>query len=375
MFQVIKQDGKRRIGKIQTKHGVITTPFFMPDATKGFVRSLDSNDLQRVAIGPIVVNTFHLYLQPGTETIKKAGGLHKFMQWNNSLLSDSGGYQVFSLIHKNSRMGKITDQEVIFHSPLDGSEHILTPEKSIQIQFDLGVDMMVCLDDPPPNSYSREKISQAVERTINWAKRCKIEYEKQVKKRNLLETEKPLIFGVIQGGKYLDLRKHCAQELVKIGFDGYGLGARHIDSEGNLMEKVVKATAELIPSNALRFALGVGTPQDIIKLHLWGWDMFDCVIPTREGRHGKLFLREKDFFSKEIHSLQTSKITTINIRNKQYQNDFSPVDSYCDCELCQNYSRAYLHYLFKVKEALAWRLASLHNLKFYADLMKKLRNS
>ena len=384
MFQLTTQKKLKRTGKLQTKNGVVTTPFFMPDATRGFVRSLSNNDLQNLAMGPMVVNTFHLYLQPGIEVIKKAGGIHKFMHWNGHLLSDSGGYQVFSLIHKNSQLGKITDQEVIFRSPLDGSKHILTPEKSIQIQFDLGVDMMVCLDDPPPNNYSREKIVQAVERTISWAKRCKIEYEKQVQKRNLSVTERPLIFSVIQGGKYVDLREYCAQKLVKIGFDGYGFGARHIDEKGDLMEEVVRATAKFIPTQSLRFALGVGTPQDIIKLHSWGWDMFDCVIPTREGRHGRLFL-PKD--SKDVYNTTKEKekekggrkknnddfYKTINIRNRKYKDDFSLVDPSCDCELCQNYSRAYLHHLFKVKEASAWRLASIHNLKFYANLMKKLR--
>ncbi len=377
MFQIIKQDREKRIGKLQTKSGVIITPFFMPDATRGFVRSLGNNDLRSLVMGPMVVNTFHLYLQPGLEVIKKAGGVHKFMQWKGSLLSDSGGYQIFSLIHKNSQMGKITDQEVIFRSPLDGSKHILTPEKSIQIQFDLGVDMMVCLDDPPPNNLGREKISQAVERTISWAKRCKIEYKKQIEERKLSEAKRPLIFGVIQGGKYLDLRKHCTQKLVKIGFDGYGFGARHIDEKGNLMEKIVKATAEFIPSESLRFALGVGTPQDIVKMYSWGWDMFDCVIPTREGRHGKLFLRKSNFqfpISNDKKNIKDSFYKTININNGKFQNDFSPVDPHCDCELCQNYSRSYLHHLFKVKEASAWRLASIHNLKFYADLMKKLRS-
>ncbi len=375
MFKIIKKNKRERVGLLKTRSGVVTTPLFMPDATRGFVRSLDNNDLLNLAMGPMVVNTFHLYLEPGLEIIKKAGGIHKFMQWEGPLLSDSGGYQIFSLIHKNSQMGKITDQEAIFRSPLDGSKHSLTPEKSIQIQFDLGVDMMVCLDDPPPNDYARDKIFQAVERTISWAKRCKVEYEKQVKERGLTDSERPLIFGVIQGGKYLDLRKHCTQELVKIGFDGYGLGARHIDEEGNLMEEVVKSMAELIPAKALRFALGVGTPQDIIKLHSWGWDMFDCVIPTREGRHGRLFLREEKFFSEEVQILQVDKapFVSININNKQYKDDFSPIDPHCHCKLCQNYSRAYLHHLFKVKEASAWRLASIHNLKFYVDLMKKLR--
>lgn len=380
---------KIRRGILETRSGVIDTPFFMPDATRGFVKSLSQKDLEAVGIGPLVINTYHLYLRPGMEIIKKAGGVHKFMHWKKPLLSDSGGYQVFSLIHKNHRMGKITDEKVVFQSPLDGSRHELTPEKSIQIQFDLGVDMLVCLDDPPPNTFSRDQIKKAVERTIAWARRCKIEYNKQLKKRKIRRINRPLIFGVIQGGEYVDLRKYCTESLVKIGFDGYGFGARHVDSEGNFLGEVLKKTASFIPDNSLRFALGIGKPEDIVRAVAYGWDMFDCVIPTREGRHGRLFvwdkkpndkflisnfksnLNEKISNSKNI--LNESFYKTININNEKFKKDFMPLDKNCTCELCQNYSRAYLHYIFAAKEPLAMRLASLHNLKFYLDLMKKLR--
>ncbi len=378
IFKIQAKKNQSRKGILKTKRGAIQTPFFMPDATRGFVRSLNNNDLIDLEMGPMVVNTFHLYLKPGMELIKKVGGINNFMDWNNPLLSDSGGYQIFSLIHKNPKMGKITDYGVEFRSPIDGSLHYLTPEKAIEIQFDLGVDMMVVFDDPPPNGYTKEKISQAVKRTISWAKRCKIEYKKQIKKRKLSEIEKPLIFGVIQGGKYLDLREHCAQELVKIGFDGYGFGARHIDEKGNLMEEVVKTTAEFIPPESLRFALGVGTPQDIVKMHSLGWDMFDCVIPTREGRHGKIFLwtaeaRKIIQAKDELVKLPKEFYQIININNEKFKEDFTAVDSECDCELCKNHTKAYLRHLFSSKEPSGGRLVSLHNLKFYAELMKKLR--
>jgi queuine tRNA-ribosyltransferase len=383
MFKFETTEENARNGKIITKHGELTTPFFMPDATRGFVRSLSNEDIGKAGVGPMVVNTYHLYLKPGMENIKKSGGINKFMNWNYPLLSDSGGYQVFSLIHKNSKMGKITENEVIFKSPYDGSLHKLTPEKSIQIQFDLGVDMMVCLDDPPPNSYSKEKIEKAVKRTIRWAKRCKDEYLRQVEIRKLDESERPLIFGVIQGGKYLDLRKYCCEELKKIGFDGYGFGARHIDDDGKIMEEVVRETASYIPENSLRFALGVGTPEDIIKCFYSGWDMFDCVIPTREGRHGRLFIRKNtnsQIFppqrdpAKAVENLKSKFYETININNEKYKNDFFKIDENCDCEMCQNYSKAYMRYLFSQKEPMAMRLASLHNLKFYMDLMKSLKS-
>lgn len=369
MFEIVSQENSKRIGKLHTKSGVINTPFFMPDATRGFVKSLSKNDLKELEMGPMVVNTFHLYLQPGLEIIKKAGGLHKFMQWEGPLLSDSGGYQIFSLIHKNPKMGKITDYEAVFRSALNGTMHKITPEKSIQIQFDLGVDMMVCLDDPPPNNYSKDKITKAVKRTIAWAKRCKVEYEKQLKLRKIKNKNRPLLFSVIQGGEHLDLRKYCTDELIKIGFDGYGFGARPVDAEGNFLEEVLRETAKFIPANAIRFALGIGAPQDIVRCFSYGWDMFDCVIPTREGRHGRLFLR-KDNFKFPIQD--ENFYETININNEKYKEDFSSIDKNCDCYTCRNYSRAYLRHLFKVGEPLAMRLASIHNLKFYLDLMKEL---
>ena len=367
MFKLTSEKKGKRTGKIQTKNGVVKTPFFMPDATRGFVKSMSKSDLEEIDMGPMVVNTYHLYLKPGVETIKKAGGIHDFMDWHKPLLSDSGGYQVFSLIHKNPKMGKIMDKKVIFKSPLDGSRHELTPEKAIQIQFDLGVDMMVCLDDPPPNDYRKEKIRKAVERTIAWAKICKKEYEKQIKKRNLKGKNRPLIFGVVQGGNYPDLREYCTKELVKIGFDGYGFGARHIDSQGNFLEEALRTVADNIPKNSLRFALGIGTPEDIVRCAKMGWDMFDCVIPTREGRHGKLFIwKQKDVRKKGFY-------VSINIGNERYKNDFTPVDPRCDCSVCQTHTKAYLNHLFRTKDPLFLRLASKHNLNFYLKLMKILQ--
>lgn len=384
--------------KINTKSGALKTPFFMPDATRGFVKFLSNDDVKKTGIVPMVVNTYHLFLYPGMEIIKKAGGIHSFMHYDKPLLSDSGGYQVFSLIHKNPKMGKITDEGVFFRSPVDGKKHFITPEKSIQIQFDLGVDMMVCFDDPPPNYYKKEKIALAVERTIAWAKRCLIEYDKQIKKRKLTDKDRPLIFAVVQGGEYLDLRKRCADGLIEVSkevgrdWDGYGFGARHIDEEGKFMEEVLRATASYIPEKSLRFALGVGTPEDIIKCYQMGWDMFDCVIPTREGRHGRLFIRNKQskfpisnfqpclpagrFPNKSKNSnlkSQKSFYKMISIKNSKFKNDFKPVDKSCDCELCKNHTRAYLSHLFKVNDPLGMRLASIHNLRFYARMIKELQ--
>lgn len=342
---------------IKTNHGVVKTPFFMPDATRGLVKLLNNKELKNTGTSALVVNTLHLYLQPGLSVIKKAGGIHKFMNWDGILLSDSGGYQVFSLIHKDSKMGKINDEGAIFRSPRDGTKHVLTPEKSIQIQFDLGTDMMVCLDDCPPNEFEKKDLEKAVLRTISWAKRCKIEYEKQIKKRKISKEKRPLLFGVIQGGEDLDLRKKCALGLLKIGFDGYGFGARPVDKDGKFLNKVLEYTVNLIPKDSISFALGIGTPNDISKCTKMGWDIFDCVIPTRDGRHGKLFLKGGK---------------TINISNARFKNNFSPINKKSSMEDLREYSLAFLHHLFKINEPMGARLATLNNLEFYNNLMKKI---
>lgn len=367
MFKLIKRkrDG-RRLGLLKTRHGFLKTPFFMPDATRAFIKLSSTDEVLTTKTKAMVINTFHLYLQPGLETIKKAGGIHKFMAWDGPLLSDSGGFQVFSLIHKNSAMGKIDDDKVVFKSPLNGSRHEFSPEKAIQIQFDLGVDMMVCLDDCPPNEFSRRDLEKAVERTINWAKRCKLEYERQIKKRKLVGLKKPLIFGVIQGGAELDLREKCTKELVKIGFDGYGFGARHVDKNGKFLKKVLKKTASFIPENSLRFALGIGSPEDIKICVELGWDMFDCVIPTREGRHGKLFLDEAKFLTKV-------KTRSININNAIFNQDFTVINKRSNIKALKTHSRSYLKHLFQLKEPLGQKLAALNNLEFYQKLMTELR--
>lgn len=365
MFKIhdVRRGTKLRCGEIRTAYGVLKTPFFMPDATRGFVKLTNNADLVKVGIPAMVVNTFHLYLQPGMKLIKKAGGIHQFMDWKQPLLSDSGGFQVFSLIHKNANMGKITDEKVTFRSPLDGSKHEITPEKSIQIQFDLGTDMMVCFDDCPPNDFDRAQMIVAVDRTIAWAKRCKVEYEKQIKKRKLTGSQKPLLFGVIQGGAELDLRRKCAEELVKIGFDGYGFGARPVDKDGNFLEEVLQYTADLIPENAIRFALGIGTPEDIKRCADMGWDIFDCVIPTREGRHGRLLMEKRTRLGYEH----------LNVNNARYESDFKPINKDSKLSSLKVHTRAYLHHLFRLNEPLGQNLASLNNLEFYMRLMKGLR--
>lgn len=367
MFTLTHTTPKRK-GILKTVHGELETPFFMPDATRATVRGLTSVQLESLGLEALVVNTYHLMLQPGEKRIKDAGGIHQFMRWSRPVLSDSGGYQVFSLIHRNPELGHITEEGAAFRSILDGSKHLLTPERSIQIQFDLGVDMIVCLDDPRPNDVEEGEMRESVERTIRWAKRCRDEYDRLVQERGFTEANRPLIFGVVQGGMIPELRKYCAAELAQFNFDGYGFGGRHIDAQGNFLEEIIRVTADAIPEDALRFALGIGTPEDIVRCYELGWDMFDCVIPTREGRHGRLFLwnprgslEQRDFF------------TTINIRNEQYKQDDTTVDQTCDCTLCTSYTPSYLHHLFRVGEPLALVLASEHNLRFYLRLVAVLR--
>ncbi len=336
----------------------------MPDATRGFLKTLSNEDISLTGTEAMVVNTFHLYLQPGLELIKKAKGIHNFMNYDGLLLSDSGGFQVFSLIHKNPKMGKIYDDKVVFKSPLDGSLHDLSPEKSIQIQFDLGTDMMVCLDDCPPYGISKIDLEKSINRTTAWAYRCKQEYLKQIKKRKIKDEDKPLLFAVIQGGEDIELRRKSYTDLEKIGFDGFGFGARPVDNDGNFLKKLLQETAKMIDDKYLKFALGIGTISDIYQCQKMGWDMFDCVIPTREGRHGRLFLESSNIYKPKV----------INASNSKFKNNFSPINKNSKIKLLQDYSFSYLHHLFKLNESLGQKLASLNNLEYFQKVISSLRS-
>lgn len=359
--------GMGRRGNIVTAHGVLETPCFLPDATRAAVRGLDPQAVRAAGIGAVVVNTYHLLLRPGSERIARAGGIHSFMNWKSPVLSDSGGYQVYSLIHRHPDLGSITEEGAIFRSPEDGSEHLLTPERAIDIQFDLGVDMMVCLDDPRPNDAPLDEVERAVERTLRWARRCKDRYEWHLSKGDV--EYRPLLFSVVQGGMDIELRKSCAKGLVDIGFDGYGFGGRHIDMHGNFLEDILRETARAIPEDSIRFALGIGTPSDIVRTYGLGWDMFDCVIPTREGRHGRTFLRKRDV---DIRSGDFYE--TLNMSVGGFSEDWSLIDAECDCATCRGgFSRGYIRHLFSVNESLGASLISAHNLRFYGKLLEELR--
>ena len=300
-------------------------------------------------------------LRPGVETVKKAGGLHAFSGWGGPILTDSGGYQVFSLIHKNPKLGKITEEGAKFRDVYSGAWHMLTPELSVQIQCDLGVDMMVILDDVRPNDRPKEEIDEAVERTIRWAERAWVEYNKQREKRSWTEETRPKIFGVIQGGPYLDLRQRCIEGLLEVGeWDGFGFGGLHIDGEGNLMRELVEGVAKMIPESKLKFALGVGKPEDIEQFVEYGWDMFDCTIPTRDGRHGKAFI------------WNNGNIQTENIRTAKSTHDVQSIEEDCFCG-CGKYTRGYLRHLLQVNDPAAGSVIMRHNIYVYAKLIQKLQ--
>lgn len=378
-FKILKKSAKTkaRLGVIKTGHGNLGTPCFLPDATRGFVKLLGNKDVLDCGVDGMVVNTYHLLLQPGIEEIKKSGGVHGFMGWQKPLVSDSGGFQIFSLIHQKPGMGKITDDEVAFKSPLNGSTHKLTPERSIELQFKLGTDMIVCFDDCPPNESSELQMKNSVERTVKWASRCKLEFERQVKKNRIPKDQEPIFIAVIQGGLSRELRKHCADGLKDIGFDGYGLGARPIDSHGDFLENIIGYTAEQVPVDKFRFALGTGTPLDIVRSASLGWDLFDCVIPTREGRHGRLF-----YFNPKIAQNHKSAKSLlhfkdfyhiINVNNSSNYAKKTPINPQSRHADLRNYSLGFLRHLFKTGDPLAGRLASLNNLEFYANLMNMIR--
>ncbi len=364
--------------KIKTKHGGLNLPFFMPDATRAFLKTCSSSEIINSGIEAMVVNTFHLYLQPGIKIIKKAGGVHNFMNWQKPLVSDSGGFQIFSLIHKNKKMGKIDDDGASFKSPIDGSSHFISPEKSIQIQFELGTDFIVCLDDCPPYAFIEKEINNSVERTLRWAKRCHVEYIRQIKKRKIKDEDRPKLVAVIQGGLSLELRKKCLDGLLqiseevflgeKIPFAVYGFGGRPVDEQGNFLYEVLDYTAKIIPDNKLKFALGIGSPLDIVRCYKMGWNMFDCVIPTREGRHGKLYQFVKN---KELKSNNFYK--EIGVKNSKNSLNFKKINENSKLDDLKSYSFAYLHHLFRLNEALGHKLASLNNLEFYSNLMLKIR--
>jgi queuine tRNA-ribosyltransferase len=361
MFKLLKTSGSARLGTLKTPHGKIDTPFFMPIATVGAIKGLTTDEVKDLGAQILLSNTYHLHLRPGEDIVKKAGGLHKFMNWDGPILTDSGGYQVFSL----SKIRKLKDDGVEFQSHLDGSKIFLTPEKAIEIQMKLGSDIMMVLDECPAADKDRKYVEKSLELTTQWAKRCKKYHSKDSGHRTqntaesrVLSTES-LLFGIVQGGMFPDLREQSAKELVKIGFDGYAIGGLSVGEPNKVMYKIIEKTIPHLPEDKPRYLMGVGTPEDILEAVDRGIDMFDCVLPTRNARHGYLF---------------TSK-GVVRIRNEQYKEDFTPLDKKCDCYTCKNFTKAYLRHLFISNEILSLRLNTLHNVAFYLNLMSDIREA
>jgi queuine tRNA-ribosyltransferase len=345
-FEPIKNENSQaRLGTIRTFHGEVQTPAFMPVGTQGTVKALTPEMLVQVGCEMVLGNTYHLYLRPGHENIARLGGLHTFMNWPRPILTDSGGFQVFSL----SSLRKISDRGVTFRSHIDGSSHFLSPEFVVEIQEALGVDIMMCLDECLPYPASFAAASASLDLTISWAKRS-------FAARN---ENSGALFGIVQGGVFPELRERAVEEMVALGFDGYALGGLSVGEPKHMLYETVQRTAPLLPVQKTRYLMGVGTPEDIVTCVDYGIDLFDCVIPTRCARHGLLFTnREK-----------------VVIRNARNRDDDSPLDSTCDCYTCRHYSRAYLRHLFVAREILAIVLNTIHNVRYYMALMERIRQS
>lgn len=359
--------------ELSIKNRVIHFPFFLPDATRAVIRSLDSFDLKEAGVEGIVVNVFHLMSNPGITVLKSLGNVKYFMNWDRLVVSDSGGFQLLSVIRENKSYGNVNSDGIIFYPGSQGARKKLTPEKSIQIQFSIGSDIFICLDDCPSINASVEENISSVNRTIEWAKRCKEEFQKQLYIRKM-QNNHPLLFAVIHGGNDENLRERCAEELIKIGFDGFCFGGWPLDKDGKFNNKILSFTANLIPDDLPKFALGVGNPKAIVDCFLMGYNMFDCVLPTRDARHQRLYIFPE--MPEKSDVLNSEKVTDfVYIMDQKYIKDTRPISIFCDCHTCRNYSRAYIHHLFEINDSLALRLATIHNLRTYTKLIEILRNS
>ncbi|MPW24555.1 tRNA guanosine(34) transglycosylase Tgt [Alkalibaculum sp. M08DMB] len=343
LIKECKQSGAR-LGKLHTPHGIIETPIFMPVGTQATVKTMTPEELKDIEAQIILSNTYHLYMRPGHELIKRAGGLHKFMHWDGPILTDSGGFQVFSL----SDLRNITEEGVTFKSHLDGSKHFISPELAIEIQNALGSDIIMAFDECTPYPATYEYAEKSLERTIRWAKRCKDAHN---------NTDNQALFGIIQGGMYKELREKSVKEMVELDFPGYSIGGLSVGEPKDIMYEMLECTAPLLPKDKPRYLMGVGSPDALLEGVIRGIDMFDCVLQTRIARNGTALTSE-------------GKVV---VRNATYQEDFTPLDPNCECYVCKNYTRAYLRHLVKANEMLGARLLSYHNLYFSLELMKNIR--
>ncbi len=365
------------MNSIKIKKKLLKLPTFFPDATRGVIRSLDSKDLLDAGVEGLVVNTYHLLSQPGPSVIKSMQGIKNYMSWPGFIITDSGGFQMFSLIQKNKSLGKIYKDGVTFHlhSKSGRKKYQITPEKCIQIQFDINPDIMIVLDYFTPYKAEDDLIKTSVDWTLEWAKRCKEEFERQCEARKLTEDTRPMLFGVVQGAHNRKERERCAVGLQKIKFDGYGYGGWPFDEDLNFDMDLTRYIPELFPKDTVLYGLGVGNPEAVVESVKAGWRVFDCVLPTRDARHKRLYNFNKDpnaitnIFNEEKY------YSFLYPSREKYTRDNAPISEFCDCFTCKNYTRAYLNHLFSIEDSLAWRLASIHNLRFYTKLIELTRNS
>ena len=340
-----EKNTKARLGKIKTNYGEYETPMFMPVGTQATVKTLAPEELKAIDCGIILANTYHLWLRPGEDIIDKAGGLHKFMSWDGPILTDSGGFQVFSL----AKIKDISEEGVKFKNQYNGDALFLTPEKSIEIQNKLDSDIAMSFDECIGWPATYDYCKQSVERTLRWAKRGK----------DVFNNPRQSLFGIVQGGEYEELRKHCAEELVKIGFDGYSIGGTSVGEDKPTMYKMVEMSTKYLPEDKVRYLMGVGDPIDLVENVIRGIDIFDCVSPTRLARHG--------------HAL--TKYGKINLKNAKYKEDFTPISEECDCYACKHYTKAYIKHLINAEETFGARLLSIHNINYLVNLTKELREA
>lgn len=346
-YELLKQEKntKARLGKLHTNYGVYDTPMFMPVGTQATVKTLSPEELKAMNSAVILSNTYHLWLRPGADIVEKAGGLHKFMNYDGPILTDSGGFQVFSL----AKPKDISEEGVKFKSHLDGSNLFLTPEISIGVQNKLDSDIAMSFDECIPYPASYEYAKRSTERTLRWARRGK----------EVFNNERQSLFGIVQGGEYTDLREYSAKETVKIGFDGYSIGGTSVGEGKDVMYKMIEDGIRYLPEDKPRYLMGVGEPFDILEGVERGIDMFDCVLPTRIARHGNAFTRDGK----------------MNIKNAKYKDDFAPIESDCDCYACKNYTRAYIRHLITSNETFGARLLSIHNIRFLIKLTEEIREA
>ena len=353
MFKLLKTEGTARRGKLTTPHGTAQTPVFMNVGTQGAIKgAVSAHDLVDIGCQIELSNTYHLHLRPGDKLVKEMGGLHKFMKWDGPILTDSGGFQVFSL----SGLRKIKEEGVTFSSHLDGRRIFMGPEESMQIQANLGSDIAMAFDECVENPSPYDYVKKSCERTLRWLERCKVEHDKLNQEPDAVNPQQ-MLFGINQGGTFPDLRIWHMKETAKIDCDGYAIGGLAVGEPAEVMYEIIEAVEPHMPADKPRYLMGVGTPTNIIEAVARGVDMFDCVLPARNARHGKLYTWEG----------------ALNIKNEKYKNDNRPIDPKCNCPVCRSFSRAYLRHLFVAGEMLAMRLAVMHNLHFYNELMAQIR--